>query len=72
MMWFEEMVREGRVFALKNAPWLSFFHSFILIPIDSPRNVRATFVTKGFWQSSEKRTVCNKCKPILLTDGKPL
>ncbi len=40
--------------------------------IDSPRNVRAYLVTKGFWQSSEKRTVCNKCKPILLTDGKPL
>ncbi len=27
------MVMERRVFALKNAPWLSFFHSFILIPI---------------------------------------
>ena len=36
---------------------------------DSPRNVRTTFVTKGFWQTSEKRTVCNECKPLLLTDG---
>ena len=39
--------------------------------IDSPRNVRAIFVTKVFWQSSEKRTVCNECKPLLCTDGKP-
>ncbi len=40
--------------------------------IDSLHNVQTTFVTKGFWQTSEKQTVCNECKPLLLTDGKPL
>ncbi len=31
--------------------------------------IRTTFVTKGFWQTSEKRTVCNECKPLFLHLG---
>ncbi len=32
---------------------------------DSPRQVRATFVTKTYFQGSQKRTVCNRYQSIL-------